>query len=215
MPNWVYNKLIATGDADEIARMREQLSQPFVTRKTDYDKPDRPTVEVTVESPFSFWNIKHPAPEELDDYFTVSDNKAPEGNWYNWNNRNWGVKWDANSVEVTNSESAFEVYFETPWGPPTIIEELSRQYPSLHFELSYEEESGWGGVDTYSDGIKIEVEFYNEPNSHAEVEARGKECYCEGDYAVFDDCPVTENKERAELEAQVMEDLLDLNTQVV
>lgn len=216
MPNWVYNNLTAIGPEEDIARYKEQVSQPFTVIHHNWKTDEME--EVTVEAPFAYWNILRPSDDELADYFTVADGKAPAGNWYEWNNKNWGVKWEASDVEVRADEpDHYTVAFSSPWGPPDpVLVELSRQYPTVTFTLEFEEETGWGGETRFENGTQIEVDFYNEPESHKDYEDRDRECWCEiqGE-PVFDDCPVTENKERAELEAQVMEDLLDLNTQVV
>ena len=79
--------------------------------------------------------------------------------WYSWNITNWGCKWDVAVADndeypeteliadYPNGENQVLVYkFMTPWG---IAEEamitLSKQFPTLLFTLSFEEETGWGG----------------------------------------------------------------------
>ena len=44
--------------------------------------------------------------------------------WYEWQRRNWGVKWGASETlphgpEMVNERWHFGVEFSTPWGPPT------------------------------------------------------------------------------------------------
>lgn len=66
-------------------------------------------------------------------------------NWYSWRLDKWGTKWSASNTHVSMDDGYIE--FDTAWGPATpIIDELSRQYPNVGFEVEYIEESGdWGG----------------------------------------------------------------------
>ena len=114
-----------------------------------------------------------------------------DNSWYNWNIRNWGTKWD---VAVHNDEkypdtsmegpsldgdnSLVSYNFNTAWGAPVlVILKLSEQYPNLIFDLSYEEETGWGGEMTIVNGA-IEEEL-NYTNQCRECDAYDVMLYCE------------------------------------
>lgn len=198
MPNWVFNSLTIEGSAEDISAIKTQLNQPF-QRQHDQWNPDTRQMElqdVTYSNPvFAFWNIIKPT--NLEAYNKQSDHSAPleeqlmfKGeNWYDWNVRNWGTKWD---VAVSDKEQYPEtelieewsdrlIYsFNTAWDTPlSAIKNLSEQYPNLEFNLSYEEETGWGG----------ELEFKNgEHNIIEDYENKCRDCdeintmeYCEND----------------------------------
>ena len=96
-------------------------------------------------------------------------------NWYDWNVRNWGTKWDVASTDeeiysetslidegIDDNQKYFLVYrFDTAWSPPIpVIEKLSKQYPSLKINLDFEEETGWGGEIEFTDGQQIVLSEY-------------------------------------------------------
>ena len=121
--------------------------------------------------------------------------------WYNWNLRNWGTKWDValSSDEVyapdtyiegpvQNGENLVVYYnFNTAWGVAMpALTELSVQYPELLFTLSYEEETGWGGELEILRGKTISDESYGwkcKDCDHTEQEVP----YCED--CEYDTCP--------------------------
>jgi len=180
MPNWVYNGLTIEGNPEQVKSLIKQMNTPFV----DYIKPNGDlaysvTQRKYVNPIFSFRNIV--APTDLDAYhsqpvFPEKFSLAFEGNdWYNFNNREWGTKWDVavceddkypNTTiqEAENGENYVVYYsFETAWSRPVpAIQKLSSQYPSLLMTLSYEEETGWGGEMEFLRGeIISESEYEN------------------------------------------------------
>ena len=217
MPNWVNQTVTISGLADEIAKVKEQVSgyyvRQWVEKKYNDETKSWEFVELKgkVEKPvFSFWNIIKPADEMLDVYHGVTNDDndslieglsitdkvmlelATSNGWYAWNCRNWGSKWDACDVDNTVDEPTYLAYvYNTAWSPSLeAIQELSRQYPQLTVHIDYEEEQGWGGERSYKGGDVVGVIEYDIPESHAEVEERGNECYCYGDdYKPFADCP--------------------------
>lgn len=182
MPNWVFNQVTITGDAKSIAEVKGRLAAPTPKREA---------------SPFSFWNIV--APTDLDRYeksvgSSDKENYEHEDNWYNWNNRNWGTKWDAsdpNMVHDTAEEIAYE--FDTAWSPPIpAMVQLSEQYPSLTIKIRFTEEQGWGGIIQLKEGEEDLLDEWDIPETHAEDEKIYGECRnCEnGDPEyLYADCP--------------------------
>ena len=54
----------------------------------------------------------------------------------------WGTKWEPDGAEWDYAEGSMvcDVQFETPWGPPIAwMRKVSARYPSLLFELDYDE----------------------------------------------------------------------------
>ena len=114
-----------------------------------------------------------------------------DNSWYNWNIRNWGTKWDVavfdgekysdTSMEgplLDGDNSLVSYHFNTAWGAPVLaILKLSEQYPKLNFDLSYEEETGWGGEMIIVNGeIEKELEYGNQCR---ECDAYDVMLYCE------------------------------------
>lgn len=179
MPNWVFNSLCVSGNSEQVAQVKFQVGQP-VTKLIDeynFDTKEYTKQEITKSNPiFSFWNII--APTDLEAYakqptFNASFDEMMNGagnDWYSWNNRNWGTKWDVgkwdneeySETEIVDEGSEFIIYrFNTAWSPPfPVIQELSKQYPELAVDLEYEEETGWGGEITFKNGEIIDQKEY-------------------------------------------------------
>jgi hypothetical protein len=115
-------------------------------------------------------------------------------NWYNWNNRNWGSKWDArvNSAEITDTKLIYD--FDTPWAPPVqVLEALAEEYPKLEITLRYLEEQGWGGEVFLQGTICNEVEEWDIPETHEEAMKAFGECYhCNDMGNLYQDCPASQ-----------------------
>lgn len=201
MPNWVFNGLTIEGNPEQVEKLVEQMNTPFV----DYIQANGDLAysvkEIKYVNPiFSFRNII--APTDLEAYKQqpkFDENLlAFQGNdWYNFNNREWGTKWDvAVSEESTTPQTYIEgpvvngdnkvVYynFDTAWAPPLpAIQKLSAQYPNLLMTLHYREEGGWGGECEYLRGVQI---------THSEYDNQCEECdyeYSDEEYAdMMDNC---------------------------
>jgi len=122
MPNWTFNTVTISGDADAVSRLRAQVSRPVVV---DGD---------TVERLFSLYNIVTPPLENP--VYTGDDLKHPL-NWYNWNREMWGTKWDVDDAKLAvESETKIRYTFATANGAPEpALEALEEQYPELLIEL--------------------------------------------------------------------------------
>jgi len=202
MPNWVYNELTISGSAEDIAKIKEQLAQP---------KP-MPNGEASEERVISFWNIKHPPLDKLDEYHSTHGWAGGEAtgqtnyNWYVFNNREWGTKWDAGDASLNSeSETSLSYSFSTAWSPPSVFTALSEQYPDATITLWYEEEQGWGGKIGFENGEENEIDSWDIPESHTDYKDRDKEdqCVCgweEDPEEWYDDCPDKAEQMKALLE---------------
>jgi hypothetical protein len=187
MPNWVYNGLTIEGKPESVKALIKQLNQPF---KMVHDHWNMETMQqekklTTYPNPvFAFWNIIKPT--DMEAYW------AEPANWYDWNIRNWGTKWDvavAENEQYTdtsmedspNGENHVVHYnFNTAWSRPLpALFKLSEQYPELLFTHSYQEETGWGGEMEILRGVAI---------SESEYDSQCRDCdatdcmeYCEND----------------------------------
>lgn len=228
MPNWVYNTVAISGDRPTLDALKAQLNQPvtkyYPEHKFDNDTKEHtlvPSVQHYSNPVFSFWNVI--APTDLDTYFgqhtfepvpegtdilaKIRNDFATKSDWYNWNVRNWGTKWDIAvednekfaETELEDNGDSLLYRFSTAWSPVfEVFDVLSSQYPTLDFDYEYEEEQGWGGNAVYHNGEMITHSQYDIPSSHADYVERNRECSCEveGDYPQFwyEDCPVDETK---------------------
>lgn len=161
MPNWVFNSLVIEAEPQVISKIKAQVSAPYECEHLDW-QTNQP-VKQMVEQPFSFWNIIKPT--NLDAYHDkpgVKQDISQPDHWYNWNIRNWGVKWEAKEVyENESDESMLSYNFDTPWGvAENVMLELSRQYPTAKLSLEFEEEQGWGGEIVFTNGESEVIEEY-------------------------------------------------------
>ena len=211
MPNWVFNHLTIDGSEEDINKVKAQVGA-VVKRK--YKSADEVNEEVDEEPIFSFMNILPPPEDKLDEYHAVHGYTGGEKtgdteyNWYNFNVREWGTKWDARDVDLLEEhKTSLHYKFDTAWSPPTpVIEKLAQQNPNLNITLEYREEQGWGGEVNFNGSVTVVVKEWDVPDTHAEeIEANHGDCWkCEnfdGDYSdLYEDCP--ENLKPIELHAK-------------
>jgi hypothetical protein len=256
MPNWVFNSLVVSGEQSELDKMVAQLNQPFVKHFPEHKFENNEIVWVADEQHydnpvFAFWNIVKPT--DLEAYYdtdTFKGNKnikkdddgkfdgesfmqefvrsmKEDQDWYHWNCRNWGTKWDVavdnkseypNTIKTVNDDGSILYQFETAWSPVgEVLMKLSEQYPTLEFDYEYEEEQGWGGACTFLGGEDIGCYEYDSPMSHADHKERDKECICEyGDPENgYEDCPVDTTKFKWDSELEEWVELSDLSDTLV
>ncbi len=205
MPNWVYNGLTIEGNPEQVKSLIKQMDKPFV----DYiesrgDLGFEIKQRKYVNPIFAFHNIYSyldagvtkeeylSQPPRKDDTSFADWMKHETNDWYNFNNREWGVKWDVavaeddkysntSIQEAENGENYVVHYnFETPWNRPLpALQKLSAQYPTLLFTLSYEEETGWGGETEFLRGEIISESEYE--NQCRDCDATDQMEYCEND----------------------------------
>jgi hypothetical protein len=210
MPNWVYNTLTVQGDQLNLARLKKQVGESFTRKYKDYKsingKLEEIEEELTLSNPiFAFWNISKP--KDMDAYLNAESTGIPDNpddqsnwfqsdNWYDWNIRNWGTKWDVANTDnekyldtelIMDEDTRLQYSFNTAWSPPLpAMKELSLQYPTLKINLDYEEETGWGGEIEFHNGEMQELEEYGwkcRECDHTEDETP----YC--DDCNYDMCP--------------------------
>ena len=170
--------------------------------------------KIDEEPIFSFMNILPPPEDKLDEYHAVHGYTGGEKtgdteyNWYNFNVREWGTKWDARDVDLLEDDETYLHYkFDTAWSPPTeVIAKLAEQNPNLNLSLEYREEQGWGGEINFTGSSVEVVKEWDVPETHAEeIEVNNDYCWkCEnfdGDYSdLYEDCP--ENLKPIEIHAK-------------
>jgi hypothetical protein len=206
MPNWCFNGLTIEGNPEQVNKLVEQMNQPY---KQVHDSWNMETHQMekklsTYPNPvFAFHNIYNHIQDGVSDevYLGQPPRDIPieeqmqfkTNDWYSWNVRNWGTKWD---VAVGDNEAYSDTYIEGPtpngenlvvyynfhtaWSPPMpAMEKLSAQYPKLLFTLSYEEETGWGGECEFLRGKMISESSYE--NKCRDCDSENTLEYCEND----------------------------------
>ena len=247
MPNWVFNSLAVSGEKSELNKMIEQLNQPFVKHFPEHKFENGEIVWVADEQHydnpvFAFWNILKPTDLEAyygdevykktnlptDEFMAEFVRSMREDNdWYHWNCRNWGTKWDvavSNGDEYADTQLEWTgddeilIRFNTAWSPVhQVLIKLSEQYPTLDFDYEYEEEQGWGGSATFKAGEEVASGEYDIPSSHADYKSLERECQCEYndiEYA-FEDCPVDTTKYKWDTELEQWQEMSDLSDTLV
>lgn len=196
MANHVTNRLTvatpALGYSSELARFSRQAA----TVDPEYHKS-----EFTEASDYplrlSFWNFKRPDAAAMKTY-DRSMVGAVDG-WYDWNNKNWGTKWDAYDVHGANVYSGprhwLQYDFTTANGAPVpVLEKMMEMFPTLIFTLQWQDEGGPGGEVRGADGIWIETDRFEGATSHTEATEHRRLIKCDclltgGDHTPFSDCP--------------------------
>ena len=191
MPNWVYNTLTITGNAEQVERFAEQAARPGQFRDGEKSL-----------SQLSFWNFIKPDESIMSEYWggerddlSLAERMQNANHWYYWNIRNWGCKWDANDVNMEMGEGKVVYSFDTAWSPPVeALDAMCEQFPQLVMEMRSVEEQGWGMEHIADeDGVRL-IKEWDIPCTHEEsIEHKGW-CNCEEmrddemEWA-YEDCP--------------------------
>ena len=136
-----------------------------------------------------YWGAEPPK-STLADYLRHDSN-----HWYDWNVRNWGVKWDASDVYFEDRDGELAYDFETPWSfPEGALRAMVAQYPTLEFTVRFLEEQGWGGEAYGANGEFGITDEWEIPETHEERMMHIGYCHCEemrkDEYEyMYKDCP--------------------------
>ena len=214
MPNWTTNHLVITGATETLDALIAQVSKPYKILADDYCNNPISKKEIEVNELFQLWNIISPTDlkayhhreewkprnesEPLDSTDVVKqfyEDVAVKNDWYNWNLRNWGTKWDVSDVFLERSKNRLMYAFYTAWSPPAeAIDTLAKKYPSLTFTMKcidegdlYACELGW------NDGKRV-VELDLPITHDFNMELRGSCWACDEDNASEED--IDTHKER-------------------
>lgn len=120
----------------------------------------------------------------------MNEDIATKQDWYNWNIRNWGTKWEISddSSEIMERRNGYvKYYFDTAWScPAEALGNLAKQYPTLSFTLiSVDENDMWALEMGWGKGEReYEIEL---PITHTLKMALHGECWaCSPDNDDFD-----------------------------
>lgn len=184
MPNWCFNSVVVS--AKKESELEEFLS--FIRQTHFSHHADFRTGEVEGETSGVFWNFK--SPEDINAYYgkteVLADDEEDESidylraveqskGWYNWNNANWGTKWDIappaeEDIDISgDDESGCSFYwnFNTAWAPAEEAYRLmAERFPNLTFGYEITEEGNFfAGKLFYEDG-EIVDEIWRDTPTH-------------------------------------------------
>lgn len=175
MPNWVITRIYITGPEDKIKEfedrvidMSEDAEKAFSFQKisptpaelvnTNYPPPQPKKIKVKTQTGEDL------EIEEIED----CNNTTPEmcrdlesrfghNNWYDWNNWNWGTKWDCSESIYSQEDKMLE--FQTAWAcPEEILLKMSEMFPDLNFTGTFADEDFGSNVGYFEDGGTFHLE---------------------------------------------------------
>jgi len=145
MPNWCRNELEVRGPEEALAKFHDAHAGRNDDDETTFSfKGSVPTPSVLSKVISSHPNKKWKRGDEeiVISERTIKFLKARYGAdcWYEWQNANWGTKWDAGTAHF-DALPGFRLYeFSTAWGPPAEwAKKASALYPELQFSIQYDE----------------------------------------------------------------------------
>ena len=156
MANNITNRLEIIGPESEILEVNLKILNKDVTEFTQ-----KPSID---------FNKIIPQPEGiyLED-LSLEDREKHPLNWYDWNIKNWGTKW--NAYNQMHNKNLFNVlYFQTAWNNVLpVIKALSEMYSKLIFHYSfYDEDLGHNlGVFILQGGQILQQYFPSEATQQA------------------------------------------------
>jgi hypothetical protein len=161
MPNWITN--ILTINADE--KMVQKILSEIKSEQSEFD------FNLIVPQPDELEGTTAPARIISDEEYAKDSSKGITqtmsedfirkygfNNWYDWRYENWGTKWNADEVWISDNE----VSFNTAWcNPQPLLVALSRKYPDIQFDIKFADEDFGHNVGTYilKDGEEIDCYF--------------------------------------------------------
>ena len=92
--------------------------------------------------------------------------------WYHWNIRNWGTKWEISDVVVERqNDTTLRYGFQTAWSPPeSALTSLAEQYPEITMTLRCHDEGDMFAAEIHWNGGKQTFETELEINHYLMVE---------------------------------------------
>lgn len=141
MPNWCENTLKVLGKEKELKKFRIKVA----TKKTAL------SLEKLFPLPKALKDTKSPVEKPNKKLIK----KFGADNWYDWQIKNWGTKWDIDAELLEDEECGQLRYsFSSAWAPPIeALKNASKLYPELVFILSYDEPGmGFMGITRINNG---------------------------------------------------------------
>ena len=189
MPNWAFSKVTISGDYETVTEIKNRLATPYASPYNPEEmkqgvfllwniiKPnnleaylgkEQKAFDEIINADPELAELKEPEPNSPD-LESIMDKvireMATSDNWYEWNCRNWGTKWEIGDKAIleyelpsyhaddsTHLELGYRM--ESAWAPPyEAINKLAEQYPDITINLSSIDESDcWAMSAQWIDG---------------------------------------------------------------
>ena len=163
MPNHCGNSIEISADLknrESLKQLKDFVDKSIVKKEDAYEDLTL-TFQGAVPMPKELLNISTPTLEKDKDKAKANTEKYGYSNWYDWRCGNWGTKWDAYDVYISeNLKDYVCMSFDTAWAPPIpYYEALAAKYPLLTIEVEYYESGcDFAGKQFYEEGILIDDE---------------------------------------------------------
>jgi hypothetical protein len=157
MPNWVTNIVELKGNAEQVASILEfvksderefdfnkiapipkelqntQAPTNIISQK-EYDEQEERLARGELTESEKSWGISRGLTLELSMEYKK---RFGADNWYNWQTANWGTKWNASEVFISDNA----ISFNTAWSAPEpILAALSEKFPEVEFFIQFADE---------------------------------------------------------------------------
>ena len=188
MPNWTMNSVIVSAKTEaELTEFLDFCDQPHTSNHVDW-KTGEHVVDENAKG--VFWNFvsptdteayfaqetRKPAPEGTDLLAEISKQFAEGMDWYNWNVRNWGTKWDitlhrdeiGDFDQNNDGDWYFHWYFDTAWSPAEpAYHAIAKRFPNLEFAYEITEEANFfAGKLLFRNGELLGEVWVDSPTHH-------------------------------------------------
>ena len=163
MPNWCSCGLKVTGPKPELEAFKSTLSRPNAHGE---------------KTPFSFHQTVPMPPHCFQGNLGMGDEIKHPCNWRDFGIANWSTKWDASEARVEIKPKSVKINFETAWSPPEKwLENVSKAFPTLTFEMGYTEQGMqfYGEMVAEGGDVSESTQDFPEDSLDDEGELVGKE----------------------------------------
>ena len=192
MPNWVITRIYITGPEDKIKEFEDKAIRLEEEKVFSFDRINKRPEELDntqcpPPKPKKI-KVKTQTGEELEiEEIADCNNATPEmcrdlesrfghNNWYDWNNWNWGTKWDC-SESIYNQEDKI-LEFQTAWAcPQEILLRMSEMFPDLQFNGSYADEDFGSNAGYITNGGAYSLDTLSEEACETAATLWGYEGY--------------------------------------
>lgn len=151
MPNWCENSVQIKGQ--DLSKLREQIGDG-----TNFISRFLPTPKALTEVTSPFNGTAEESAKLVAEYGS--------NNWYDWNVKNWGTKWDFDAEIGKADDGSIYLHFDSAWGPPLeAMVKISQLFPEVTIRHAYFE-SGmcFVGVAQIFNG-EIDDNYNEDPDS--------------------------------------------------
>ena len=192
MPNWVITRIYITGPEDKIKEFEDNAIRLEEEKVFSFDRINKRPEELNnTQSPPpkpKKIKVKTQSGEDLEvEEIADCNNATPEmckdlesrfghNNWYDWNNWNWGTKWDASESIYSQEDKMLE--FQTAWScPQEILLRMSEMFPDIQFNGSYADEDFGSNVGYITNGGAYSLDDLSEEACETAATLWGYEGY--------------------------------------